>query len=71
MTPSHKSQFFTQRSEAQAYACGTRVRVRFKGQLGTIEKECFCGDWLHYEVRFDGDTSKYCMVLFHDDLEIE
>jgi hypothetical protein len=58
--------WMTKTNEATPYANGTTIKSKSSGEIGTIEKQCFCGagDWLHYEVRMDS-----IRVFQHADIE--
>ncbi len=53
------------RTETEALADGTRLIFKKDGSQAIIERQCQCGDWLHYEVRMGNDNSKYPTVWQH------
>jgi hypothetical protein len=63
--------WLTNRSEAIPFPSGTLLISKDDGRKWVIEKECGCGngEWLHYEVRLEGDTGKFCTVWQHSQIE--
>jgi hypothetical protein len=60
--------FLTKRNDAQPYPDGIRLKLKNTNQIGIIERECKCGDWLHYEVRFN-DANKSASVFQHIEIK--
>lgn len=49
---------FIKRNEATAYPEGMRFRHKQTGTEYIIEKQCVCGDWLHYNCKQLGEIVK-------------
>jgi hypothetical protein len=61
--------YFIKRSEAEAYPNGMHFIHNITCTEYIIEKQCGCGDWLHYECSQIGRFDKYGMVWQHLDIE--
>lgn len=62
-------QYFIKRAEATAYPNGTRFKSKKTGAEYIIEKQCGCGEFLHYDVKRIRDSYRYGTVWQHPDIE--
>lgn len=60
-------EYFIKRGEAEEFPKGMRFKNKKTGTEYVIEKECGCGDWLHYEVKQVDNAHN--VVWHHLDIE--